>query len=178
MEDQVALQMGEEIGFSHVGMVSAQVLCFREEVRDMCAADRCHMYGKSWTCPPGCGTIEEMAQQAKQYHRGILLQSTGQLEDDFDIETMQETEEIHKARFKAFVDWLRKEKPDCMPMGAGACQICPECTYPDAPCRFPKLAMPSMEACGLLVSQVCEQAGLPYYYGRQTMTYTSCALID
>ena len=21
-------------------------------VRDMCAADRCHAYGRNWTCPP------------------------------------------------------------------------------------------------------------------------------
>jgi hypothetical protein len=35
-----------------------------------------------------------------------------------------------------------------------------------------------MEAYGLLVSDVCQKAGLPYYYGKQTITYTSCILLE
>ena len=35
-----------------------------------------------------------------------------------------------------------------------------------------------MEAYGLVVSQVCQDSGLPYYYGPQTITYTACVLID
>ena len=37
---------------------------------------------------------------------------------------------------------------------------------------------PSMEAYGLLVSDACTSAGLEYYYGKNTMTYTSCILLD
>ena len=36
--------------------------------------------------------------------------------------------------------------------------------------------MASMEAYGLLVSDVCRRSGLGYYYGTGTMTYTSCVL--
>jgi len=35
----------------------------------------------------------------------------------------------------------------------------------------------SMEAMGLLVSEVCEAAGLPYYYGPNTLTYTGAVLL-
>jgi hypothetical protein len=35
-----------------------------------------------------------------------------------------------------------------------------------------------MEACGLLVSRVCEVSGLGYYYGSKTMTYTACILLS
>lgn len=153
-------------------------LAFLPEVREMCASDRCHMYGKCWTCPPGCGTLEEIRKKALTYRRGILLQSTGCLEDEFDAETMQQTEARHKQRFRAFAEQLRQWAPGCMPMGSGPCEICSSCTYPDQPCRFPQKAVPSMEACGLLVSEVCQSSGLGYYYGPKTMTYSSCALID
>ena len=171
------LQYAKELGFEHVGYLDPARLTFMPEVREMCASDRCHMYGKCWTCPPGCGTLEEIQQRALHYNRGILLQSTGILEDDFDVETMQHTEQLHKRRFLTFVGWLRSKVPDCMPMSSGACEICASCTYPDQPCRFPQKAIPSMEACGLLVSNVCLSSGLGYYYGPKTMTYTSCALI-
>ena len=172
------LTLAKECGFTHVGELNMDALEFMPAVRDMCSADRCQKYGRSWTCPPGCGTLDEVAAEASRYRRGVLLQTTAQLEDDFDIEAMQQTETDQKQSFAAFVEQLRQEYPNCLPMATGGCTLCPECTYPDAPCRFPKKAIPSMEAYGLLVSKVCEKSGLPYYYGPRTLTYTSCVLID
>lgn len=178
MTTQECLELAKEIGFSHVGELKVDALRFLPEVRDMCAADRCHNYGKCWTCPPGCGTLEEISQKAASYHRGVLLQSTGAMEDAFDVECMMETEQKQKERFLALVERVRKEYPDCLPMASGACQICATCTYPDAPCRFPDRAIPSMEAYGLVVSEICQQSDMPYYYGPKTITYTSCILLD
>ncbi len=178
MEMQALLKLAAEVGFEHAGELNVAALEFLPEVREMCAADRCRSYGRCWTCPPGCGTLEEISARAAAYRRGILLQSTGKLEDDFDVETMMGTEARQKARFKDFVSRVREEYPACLPMSSGACTVCPVCTYPDAPCRFPHLAIPSMEAYGLVVSRVCEGSGLPYYYGPKTITYTACVLVD
>ena len=178
MTDQELLNLATACGFEHVGLLNMSCLEFNPAVREMCEANRCHAYGKCWTCPPGCGTLEEISAKAAAYRRGVLVQSTGQMEDDFDIETMMDTEKLQKERFLAFTDAVREKYPDCLPMAAGACTICKECTYPDAPCRFPHKAIPSMEAYGLVVSQVCEGSGVAYYYGPKTMTYTSCVLID
>ena len=178
MTDLQLMALAGEQGFDHTGMMNLPALHFDPAVREMCAADRCNNYGRCWTCPPGCGTLEEIAQKAYRYRRGILLQSTGILEDDFDIDTMLETERLHKKRFLSLVELIRQKYPQCLPMSSGACSICESCTYPDAPCRFPHLAIPSMEAYGLLVSQVCQDSDLPYYYGPKTLTYTACILID
>ena len=169
---------GEKAGFTHVAPLDVSTIHLLDEVRDMCATNTCGAYGTKWSCPPGCGTLEALQEHAFAYPRGVLLQSTGTLEDDFDVDTMMETERIHKERFLRFVEWLRANVPRSMPMSAGACTICQTCTYPDAPCRFPDRAIPSMEACGLLVSDACTKAGLAYYYGPRTITYSSCALFD
>ena len=73
------IALAEEIGFSHAGELNVAELEFMPQVREMCAADRCKSYGACWTCPPGCGTLEEAAARAVKYHRGILIQSTAQL---------------------------------------------------------------------------------------------------
>ena len=65
-----------------------------------------------------------------------------------------------------------------MAIGAGACTKCRECTYPDAPCRFPKQAFASMEAYGMLVLQVCKSNNMKYYYGPNTIAYTSMFLLE
>lgn len=172
------LSLAEIAGFNHVGELNVAALRFLPEVREMCAADRCHSYGKCWTCPPYCGTLEEITRLTSNYRRGILLQSTGTLEDDFDIETMLKIERLQKERFEMLVQQVRQQYPNCLPMASGACTVCASCTCPDQPCRFPDRAIPSMEAFGLVVSEVCEYSGLPYYYGSGTITYTSCVLID
>ncbi len=178
MTNEELLKLAEKHGFEHAGMLNVPALEFNPAVRDMCFAGRCGMYGKCWTCPPGCGTLEEIAAKAARYQRGVLLQTTGQLEDDFDVEVMMDSEKLQKDRFKAFVTELRETYPNCLPMSSGACTMCPTCTYPDEPCRFPHLAIPSMEAYGLVVSKTCEDSGMKYYYGPLTITYSGCVLVD
>lgn len=175
---QELLALAEGCGFSHWGELNIQALQFRPEVRAMCAGDKCRSYGRSWCCPPHCGTLEEMAGRTKGFSRGILVQSTGMLEDEFDFDTMAATEREHKRRFYALVERLREKGLRCLPMGAGTCTVCESCTCPGEPCRFPERAIASMEACGLLVSQVCIDSGLGYYYGKGTMTYTACVLME
>ncbi len=171
------LKIAAEIGFSHAGPLEMRALVFRPEVRQMCEDNRCGNYGRTWTCPPGCGTIEQITERAARYSCGVILQSTGELEDAFDAETMQETGRMQGERFDAIMPRVRALFPDCLPMGAGGCSRCRPCSYPDEPCRFPDLAFPSMEAYGLVVSDVCKASGIPYYYGPGTITYTGCILL-
>lgn len=174
---EALIQEAIAAGFSQAGELNIAALVFMPEVREMCRADRCQQYGKNWCCPPGCGSIEQAAKRAAAYSYGILVQTIGKLGDDFDYETIQATSEKHMRDFAALAEALRKRYPDMLPMGAGTCTICPVCTYPDQPCRFPDRAISSMEAYGLWVSKVCELSGIPYYNGKQTVTFTSCYLL-
>lgn len=176
MTDQELMNLAA--GCDHVGMLNVPALEFNPAVREMCAADKCNNYGRCWSCPPHCGTLEEISAKAATYHRGIIFQCTAQMEDDYDVEAMMDAEQRLKENFKEICATIRREYPNCLPMSAGACHICGKCTCPDEPCRFPELAIPSMEAYGLLVSKVCEDSGLKYYYGPQTITFTACILVD
>ena len=88
-----------------------------------------------------------------------LFRQWGELEDALDGESMMETEARHKEYFVEFEKKLREIYPDMLAIGAGCCTKCKVCTYPDAPCRFPKQAFSSMEAYGMLVTQVCQANG-------------------
>lgn len=172
------LRLAEEIGFSHFGFFQTDVLSFRREVRDMCQAGRCGAYGTRWTCPPYCGTLEESAEKAKQFQKGILLQMTGSMEDDFDVECIQETGKTVKEKLSSFVKRVQEKNIPCLPMSAGTCTRCDRCTCPDAPCRFPAEAFTSMEAYGLIVNDVCTAANVQYNHGQRTITFTTCVLFN
>ncbi len=162
-------------GFTHAVALDPAKLQAREDVRAMCAQDKCHAYGKNWTCPPHCGTLEDCQVKMLGYRYGILLQTVGQLRKDIDSRGYRETEQGHLERFAAFSAVIRRSYPEALCLGAGGCRICKTCAYPE-PCRFPERAMSSMEGYGLFVTQVCRDCGAEYHHGPRTITYTACVL--
>ncbi|MBQ8075785.1 MAG: DUF2284 domain-containing protein [Oscillospiraceae bacterium] len=171
-------ELAREIGFEEACILSVETLRLLPEVREMCASGRCLLYGKRWSCPPACGSLEACDRRIKTYQRGVLVQTVGVLEDVFDVDGISRTEKTHKHRFEVLVRQARRVLPDCLPLTAGGCTRCAMCTYPKKPCRFPRKMMSSMEAYGLLVSDVCEKNGIPYYHGEGTIAFTSCILTE
>ena len=178
MELEELKKIGNSIGFFKVEELNIDKIKLLPEVRQMCSTDKCHMYGRNWSCPPACGTLEECAADISGYKKGIIVQTKGKLEDEFDGEGMMETEALHKEHFIKMHDRLKKEFPKLLSLGAGCCTRCAKCSYPDAPCRFPEKRFSSMEAYGMLVTQVCKANSLDYYYGSCTIAYTSCYLLE
>lgn len=165
-----------EAGFEHFAPLDPETIELKQEVRDMCATNTCGRYGKCWSCPPDCGSLEDCREQLSRCTGGILVQSVGDVEDGFDFEAMMEIEAEHKARFTQMYAALRKTVVNILALGAGCCTQCQTCTCPDSPCRFPEKRISSMEAFGILVLEVCQKNDLTYYYGSDKMAYTSCFL--
>ena len=178
MDYSMVKKMAEGIGFTHVALLDPRTLIPNPEVRNMCEANTCGQYGRRWSCPPCCGSLESCAERISRFSRGILVQTVGMLEDELDGEGMMEAEHQHKENFLKMNALLSEKQEDILALGAGCCTLCPKCTYPDEPCRFPKRQISSMEAYGLVVLEVCKANNLPYYYGKSTISYTSCFLFN
>ena len=172
MDYETAAKAAAEAGFVYAAPLDPGTIVLKEEVRQMCAA--CGRYGKCWSCPPGCGTLEECRGRVACYRNGILVQTVGELEDEFDGEGMMETEALHKTRFRDLRQMLTGE--NILALGAGSCTVCKNCTYPDEGCRFPEKQISSMEAYGMVVTEVCRANGMVYNHGKNTIAYTSCIL--
>jgi len=164
-------------GFTYSAKLDISTIEFMQEVRDMCNPEQCKNYDKSWSCPPACASLEEMRKSVKGYGNGILVQTVGTIEDSLDWDGMMAVGARHKKNFGKMKDRLSAEGVQFLAMGAGRCQICECCTYPDEPCRAPSKMEVSMEASGLLVSKVCKDNGLEYNYGADSIAFTSCFLV-
>ncbi|MCQ2436136.1 MAG: DUF2284 domain-containing protein [Clostridia bacterium] len=164
-------------GFDKVGILNTDALVFMPEVRAMCAADKCRNYNKSWSCPPACGTLADSQNTVRGYTFGMIFETVGNMEDEFDYETISETSAKHSKNTVKLISDLKKEYPDIVGMSAGTCRICEKCAYPDAPCRHDDMRLISMEAYGLFVSDVCKKSGMPYNNGPLTTTFISCFLL-
>ena len=167
----------KDIGFENVSEININDLTVLEDVRKMCASDKCKSYNKTWSCPPACGSLEHCQKRINDYSYGVLVQTVYNLQDEFDFDSIKIAKKIHDKRFSTFVRQIRMFDKDCLPLAAGACTRCEKCTYPDKPCRYPDKMFASMEAYGLLVSDVCEKSGMKYYHGEKKISFTSCVLL-
>ena len=172
------LNLALELGFSKAYLLDCTTFVVYPEIRELCAINRCGMYGKCWTCPPACGSLNDCAQILSKYHFGLLVELVYSLENPFDIEGMMEAGKLHQKQFVLLVDKLRKTWPNLLPFSANTCTLCKECTYPTEPCRFPKTAFFPIEAFGLIVNQIYETNKIPYFYKDKTITLIGCCLLE
>lgn len=151
--------------------ISPEIIPFSESVVDACRANRCGMYGKTWTCPPGVGELRELEKKIKSYRKAVVFSCKYDLEDSFDYEGMMEGHKKAKKVLNGVLSSLKADGIPYMALGCEGCGLCEKCTYPDAPCRHPDLAIPSVEACGINVVELSRSIGIKYNNGANTVTY-------
>ena len=179
MDYTTQIEMARAAGFDAAGELDITKLEFLQDVRDMCSADKCHNYNRSWSCPPAAPSLEEMRDKVLKYSGGVLVQTVTQLEDSLDYEGMMDAARRHAENMNRLYAEFKSVYPGMYAMGSGGCRKCENgCTYPDAPCRFPDTLTYSMEACGLFVSKVCTDNNMKYNHGKDTLAYTSCFLFE
>jgi len=164
----------KEAGIHECCFLKASEVPFEPEVRTMCEANRCGLYGKKWCCPPGVGTFEECREKCLKYENVFVFSTKTDLEDSFDFEGMTEAGKRHKvvsnAVKKLFEEYVSKE---ILVLSNEGCDNCKECTYPNAPCRFPDKMTPSVESYGIMVSKETAKGKIHYINGANTVTFFS-----
>jgi predicted metal-binding protein len=170
-----------EAGATHAIRIETTKIVFDPALRQMCAMNSCGRYNTCWTCPPALGPVEEWRDRIRSFDSAILFQTVGSLEDSFDFEGMEKVGADHKTMVHRAIKAIEALR-DTQALGAilwlsvGACDICPSCTYPDEPCRFPDQALVSVEACGINVNSTLVAGGLKYNNGPNTVSYVGMLL--
>lgn len=177
MEFKEIEALAAQAGFEYSAYLDCSRLSLLDEVRDMCKVNSCGKYGTNRGCPPYCGTMEQCRERVSKYSWGIVLQTVGDIEDSLDFEGIMEAADTHTRRFLAFLKQIRTAYPDLLPLGTGHCSICRKCVGPDEPCLFPDECTSPPEAYGIVVSDLCRDNGLKYYYGPEKIAYTACCLL-
>ena len=166
----------EESDFESIGKFDPKLLEVRQEVRDMCEVNTCRRYNTSWSCPPALDSLEVLQEKLTSYTGGYVFQTIAMMEDEFDYESIQDAQALFTERFDTLRDKAREFPEKIALFTVGHCKLCETCTYPDNPCVHPDEMFPSLEACGLVVSDVCQMAEVPYYHGPRTIAFIGAAL--
>lgn len=168
-------QEKEKWGIHELAIIPTRSLIFSDGVRQLCESNSCGLYGKTWACPPGVGTMQECKDKICSYEYLFVYTTKHLLEDSYDWEGMQDGKTVHRKVARDVYNFVKENHPEEMLfLGAEGCSICQKCTFPDAPCRFPDKMSPSIESYGVEVNRLAETAGIHYINGVNTVTYFSC----
>ncbi len=148
---------------------------FREEVRHICKTE-CPRYGKSWSCPPAVGTVEECRKRCEAYEGGFLFTTMTEVADIENMEELLSTRTEHEQLTRQVEEVFLSRHQELLVLSTESCALCGRCTYPDAPCRFPNRMLPCMEGYGILVAGLAEQCGITFMNGNNLVTWFSLIL--
>lgn len=150
-------------------------LTFSSRVRMVCQSD-CPRYGASWACPPAVGTVEECRERCLGYPCALLLTTMNEVDDIADMEGTLATRGGHEEVTHRVNALLRGQGAETYPLSTESCAICDQCTYPDAPCRFPERMFPCVESHGILVLELAERFGIDFQPQGNIVTWFSLIL--
>ena len=146
---------------------------FSERVRWICEHE-CPMYGKSWACPPGVGTVEECQNRCRKYANCLMMATITEVEDISNIQQTLDTRPAHEKLTNQVRDLMREQGIEPYILSTEACAICSRCAYEDGlPCRLPGRMHPCVESHGINILSLLDRQGLAFQYGENIVTWFS-----
>ena len=78
------------LGFDNAAVIDVKDLVFVLEYRQFCEENLCGNFNVLSSCPPACGTPEEMHRKALNYKKALILQTV--------LESPEEQSDVKKAK--------------------------------------------------------------------------------
>ena len=156
--------------------IDPKELEFNDRIRWICEHE-CPMYGQSWACPPGVGTVRECQRKCLSYENCLLISTIVEVNDIADMEETLATRPEHEAVTNQVLEIMKELGADPYVLSTESCTLCQRCAILDKqPCRFPEKMHPCVESQGINVVPVLENLGLEFQFGANVVTWISLLL--
>ncbi len=161
-KDQI-VEVAIEEGFSGASVIDTSSIVFDVSFRSYCEENLCGHYGANHSCPPNCGTPEEMKQNLLKYKYALVLQTVWNITDCRNDALINFAKESHKIFTFNAIERLEQQGLHGIMAGASYCSLCTPCELTKGmPCRYPQKQYSCMSAYCIFVKDLAEKCGLVY----------------
>lgn len=170
----------KKLNISHAAIIDASAIRYSPEFRSYCEQNRCGQYGTNWMCPPLVGPFEDLKKKAAKYEKCLVFQTVHTISHSLDWKGMKNAFAVHDDVLRQVIGHITRNYGigDLLYLGAGPCTSCSQCAAVDGEvCRFPDKAIASLEAYGIDVGELVKCCDIPYYNGKNTVSYVGCLLL-
>lgn len=163
-EEMIALAVAE--GFAGAAVIDTDKIVFDPMFRPFCEENLCGQYGVNHSCPPSCGTPEQMKQRILSHKKALVLQTIWEISDYEDKEAVKQAKRGHNTAAIRLMKQLRAQGCPGFLVGASGCALCSPCALKNGEsCTFPDLQYSCMSAYCIFVRKLAEQSELEYSPG-------------
>ena len=179
MDTKKLIEYAVEENFAAAEIIDTREIVFDPSFRPYCEENLCGQYGANYSCPPDCGSPEEMKNRILAHKHALVLQTVWEISDYTDKEAIKKAKGSHNAGELRLAKRLRAEGYEGFTVGASGCALCTPCAITEGePCRFPKLRYSCMSAYCIFVRKLAESCGMEYNWGEGMLAFFGMYVFD
>lgn len=179
MTEEQMIQYANEAGFSACAVVDTAQITFDPSFRPYCEENLCGQYGVNYSCPPSCGSPEQMKQKILAHKKGLVLQTIWEISDFTDMPAIKNAKSSHNRASIELMKKFRSEGCDGFLVGASGCSLCSPCAAVNGePCRFPDLQYSCMSSYCIFVKKLADLCGMEYDCGNGLLAFFGMYVFD
>ena len=172
MTDQELIDFAVKQGFTAAAVVDTGKIVFDPSFRPYCEENLCGQYGVNYTCPPVCGSPEEMKQRITAHKKALVVESIWEVTDYSDKPAIKHGKSMHNKMEIEVLKHARQNGTDGFLVGASGCSLCSPCAMKAGePCRFPDLRWSCMSAYCIFVKKLADLCGMEYDPGAGLVSF-------
>lgn len=172
MTDKELITLAQNAGFEAAVLDTAQVPV-DGKFRGFCEENRCGQYGANYSCPPSCGSVEQMWEKIHAGTRALVLKTTWPIESYADTAAITHGKQTHNHRM------LRLNEALCgLCVGGSCCCLCTPCRMKTGgPCLYPELRFSCMSAYCVDVAALAEKCGIEFSWDTKCLSVFSMIVL-
>ena len=162
LTDVELLELVREEGFA-AAFIDPRDIPVVPEFRMFCEENRCGKFDANYSCPPDCGTVEQLRERILAERRAIILTSHWEVDGYDDKEAVQFARKAHNTAILRIMEAMKKGGWSGFAAGYGGCALCNPCKRTlNQPCAFPEKRISCMSAYCINVAELAQRCGLEF----------------
>lgn len=162
MTDKQLLELAKGEGFT-AAVIAPERIPVDPKFRVFCEQNLCGKYNANYSCPPDCGTVEELHQTILAEQKALILETVWDNIGFDDTSSVQKAKMAHNASALRLLDKLQKIGYKGFASGFNGCPLCNPCKRTEnAPCAFPDKRISCMSAYCVDVAELAKRCGMEF----------------
>lgn len=168
MQENELLELAREAGFEGA-VLAADRVPTDAKFRPFCAENRCGQYNANYSCPPTCGTPEQMAEKIYAGKTALVLKTQWPIDGYEDTKTIKDAKLSHNRAMLRLNERLRG-----LCVGGSCCCLCSPCRMPTGEaCLYPDLRFSCMSAYCVDVAELAKRCGMDFRWDTKMLSVYS-----
>ena len=169
MTDIELLELAKSEGFFAV-MTTPDQIPVDPKFRVFCEENRCGKYNANYSCPPDCGTVEELHQKILAEEKVMVLQTFWDIDGYEDKQTILNAKNSHNAAALRLMEKIRERGYSGFCSGYNGCSFCTPCKRTEnLPCTYPEKKISCMSAYCIDVTELSKRLNLSFSWSEHKL---------